>query len=226
MNKKILVTLLSVLTAMVPISTSYASFFHPTPSASPTATDASTGTAVTATNTYVAGSSIPVGPGPSGHYTVQKQPPAGSCHYRYTADKQPLPDPNCTPGATNPLVTQANIGSTICVKGYTSTIRPPANITGREKKANALSYGYTGSLKTFEYDHLLSLELAGDPNDARNLWVEPASPGHKGSGVNNPKDGVENKLHSAICSGRVTLAQAEEAITTDWTTALSKLGLK
>ena len=25
-----------------------------------------------------------------------------------------------------------------------------------------------------EYDHLISLQLGGDPNDYRNLWVEPA----------------------------------------------------
>jgi hypothetical protein len=37
----------------------------------------------------------------------------------------PLPDPACTPGALNPDVTQASIGSTICVSGWTATIRPP-----------------------------------------------------------------------------------------------------
>ncbi|MGW4529241.1 hypothetical protein [Amycolatopsis sp. NPDC004378] len=42
----------------------------------------------------------------------------------------PLPDPACTPGALNPDVTQASIGSTICVSGWTATIRPrPATPT-------------------------------------------------------------------------------------------------
>ena len=169
---------------------------------------------------------IPVGKGPSGNYVFEAQPAPGSCTYRYTADKQPLPDVNCTPGATNPKVTQATIKSTICVSGYTSSIRPPTNITNREKQANAKSYGYTGPLSDAEYDHMISLQLGGDPNDPRNLWVEPPSPGHKpGTGVNNDKDPVENKLKSAICSGKVTLAAAQEAITTDWTTALAKLGL-
>ncbi|MFJ2400373.1 hypothetical protein ACIOUE_03655 [Streptomyces xanthochromogenes] len=103
---------------------------------------------------------------------------------------------------------------------------PPASITGAEKTTNAKSYGYTGSLHDAEYDHLVSLELGGDPNDPRNLWVEPPSPGHKsGAGPNNPKDSVESKLHTAICSGKTQLAAAQNAIATDWPNALAKLGL-
>src|SRR5690242_12252575 len=41
----------------------------------------------------------------------------------------PLPDPTCTPGATYSAVTQSTIGSTICVSGWTSTIRPPTSYT-------------------------------------------------------------------------------------------------
>lgn len=169
---------------------------------------------------------IPVGPGPQEHYTAQPQPPAGSCHYRHE-NGQPLPDPDCTPGATSPAVTQSSIGTTICRKGgYTSGIRPPVSVTGPEKEANARSYGYTGSMRDAEYDHLISLQLGGDPGDARNLWVEPPSPGHRpGSGTYNPKDTVETHLHTAICKGQVTLAAAQQAIATDWTTAESVLGL-
>jgi hypothetical protein len=54
----------------------------------------------------------------------------------------------------------------------------------------------------------------------------PPDPGHRvGSGVNNRKDSVETKLHTAVCSGKVTLAVAQQAIVSDWTTALSTLGL-
>ncbi|MEV5506312.1 hypothetical protein [Streptomyces orinoci] len=173
------------------------------------------------------GQAVPVGAGPQPAYTVQKQPAPGSCTYHYTADKQPLPDPKCTPGATNPKVTQATIKETICKAGYTKGIRPPVNITSREKTANAASYGYKGPMRDAEYDHLISLQLGGDPNDPRNLWVEPPSPGHKdGAGPNNPKDVVETKLKTAICSGKVQLAAAQQAIAHDWTTALSGLGIK
>ncbi|WP_189957988.1 hypothetical protein [Streptomyces alanosinicus] len=169
---------------------------------------------------------IPVGAGPQSTYTVQQQPPAGSCHYRMEKG-EPLEDLKCNPGAISPAVTQANLSTTICRKGgYTKNIRPPEAITRKEKQANAASYGYKGSLGDAEYDHLISLQLGGDPNDARNLWVEPADPGHKpGSGVNNLKDPVETKLHTAVCSGKVTLKAAQQAIVSDWTTALSSLGL-
>ncbi|MFF4361088.1 hypothetical protein [Streptomyces sp. NPDC001604] len=168
---------------------------------------------------------IAVGAGPQKQYTVQKQPPAGSCHYRYEHG-EPLEDPKCTPGAISPAVTQANLKSTICrTGGYTSGVRPPAYVTGKEKRLNAASYGYTGRMGNAEYDHLISLQLGGDPNDHRNLWVEPADPGHKGSGINNKKDPVETKLHTAVCKGQVTLAAAQKAIVTDWTTALTTLHL-
>jgi hypothetical protein len=157
---------------------------------------------------------------------VQRQPAAGSCHYRYEQG-EPLEDPKCTPGAISPAVTQANLKSTICRRGgYTSGIRPSTSVTGKEKELNAASYGFTGRMGDAEYDHLISLQLGGDPNDYRNLWVEPADPGHrKGAGVNNKKDPVETKLHTAVCKGQVTLAAAQQAIVTDWTTALSTLHL-
>ncbi|KNB51481.1 hypothetical protein [Streptomyces caatingaensis] len=172
------------------------------------------------------GGPVPVGPGPQPAYTVQKQPAAGTCTYRYTKDKQPLPDPKCTPGATNPKVTQATLKTTICRSGYTKGIRPPVSITNREKTANAESYGYKKSLRDAEYDHLISLQLGGDPNDPRNLWVEPPSPGHRdGAGPNNPKDVVETKLKNAVCSGKAELTAVQRAIAHDWTTALSAVGV-
>ncbi|KUO09246.1 hypothetical protein [Streptomyces sp. DSM 15324] len=54
----------------------------------------------------------------------------------------------------------------------------------------------------------------------------PADPGHRtGTKVNNKKDPVETKLHTAVCKGQVTLAAAQQAIVTDWTTALATLHL-
>lgn len=174
-----------------------------------------------------AGGTIPVGAGPQARYTVQQYPAPGSCHYRYTAAREPLQDLTCNPGATSPAVTQATLAQTICRKGgYTSGIRPPVSVTGPEKRASAAAYGYTGTMIDGEFDHLISLQLGGDPNDPRNLWVEPTDPGHKpGSGPNNLKDPVETKLHTAVCSGKVTLVQAQQAIATDWTTALSSLSI-
>jgi hypothetical protein len=137
-----------------------------------------------------------------------------SCRYRNGGQ---LPDPRCTPGSVDPAITQANIGATICRSGYTKTVRPPESQTERFKFDAAYpAYGVTDRTKT-ELDHLVSLELGGS-NDATNLWPEtPPTP--------NPKDKVENALHEAVCSGRVTLAAAQQAVATDWTTAAAKLGL-
>ena len=40
-----------------------------------------------------------------------------------------LPTHTLTPGATNPDVTQDNINNTICVSGWTKTIRPTTKYT-------------------------------------------------------------------------------------------------
>lgn len=42
---------------------------------------------------------------------------------------------------------------------------------------------------------------------------------------NNAKVGVESRLHTAVCSGEVGLAEAQEAIATNWFTALTRLGI-
>jgi hypothetical protein len=141
---------------------------------------------------------------------------AGQCHARTLNGELGLvlPDAACTPGAIDSAVTQDNLASTICRKGYTATVRPPASNTGAFKHRSLLAYGmrYT---PTAEYDHLISLELGGT-NTVSNLWPEPNAAG--ASTVNNPKDLVEDHLHQAVCAGQVTLEAAQQAIATDWTT--------
>jgi hypothetical protein len=127
-----------------------------------------------------------------------------------------LPDPHCTPGALSSAVTQANIQSTICTPGYTSTVRPPESVTEPEKDASLAAYGDPGPAHEYEYDHLVSLELGGAPNDPRNLWPEPGrSP--------NPKDKLEDRLRRMVCGGELTLAAAQSEIATDWVAAYRRL---
>lgn len=167
------------------------------------------------------------GPGPQATYRVQSQPAPGTCHYVVVslAAGDYLPDPRCTPGATNPRVTQADLASTVCKSGYTASIRPPADITGPEKRASEAAYGFTGRASTTEYDHLVSLELGGDPNSPLNLWPEPNRTG--AAGVNNPKDRVEDTLKALVCNAvhgkaYLPLAKAQYLIATNWTTAIAK----
>lgn len=145
-----------------------------------------------------------------------------TCH-AVTEGGKTLPDPTCTPGSINPAVTQANIGSTICVKGWTATVRPPATNTGKVKNTAMRAYGEDPATRsTTELDHLVPLEL-GASDDVTNLWPEPSD--LPGQGFRNTKDNVEWALNRAVCSGRVTLSAAQVAIATDWTTAESVLGL-
>lgn len=147
----------------------------------------------------------------------------GQCHTgaNDAASGSYLPDPACTPGAIDPAVTQDNISSTICARGYTATIRPPASVTGKFKTASLADYGLPHN-KTTEYDHLISLELGGT-NSVKNLWPEPNR--SAATGTTNPKDAIENRLNKAICGHEVTLAAAQHAIAGNWTTAESVLGI-
>jgi hypothetical protein len=145
---------------------------------------------------------------------VQPQPAAGSCH-AIGSGLYSRPDPSCTPGALNPAVTQATIDRTICVSGWTETVRPPESVTEREKAASMAAYGDTGSMAAYEYDHFVPLELGGATNDPRNLWPEPgASP--------NPKDAIEDSLREAVCNRQISLARAQREIVRNWTVYASR----
>jgi hypothetical protein len=135
----------------------------------------------------------------------------------YAAVTEPvLPNRQATPGATNPAVTQNNIGQTICVLGYTKTIRPPSSYTTALKRSQlrTLPYSAYGSTDTklFEEDHLIPLELGGNPTSPKNLWPEPWS-GTSGARL---KDALENKLHLLVCSHQISLKIAQKAISTNW----------
>lgn len=144
-------------------------------------------------------------------YTVQRQPSPGSCHAR-GAGIAALPDPRCTPGRADHRVTQRNIHQTICRTGYSRSVRPPESVTEPEKLASMRAYGDHESPRHYEYDHLISLELGGAPNDARNLWPEPG-------GVPNPKDRLENRLRRQVCDGSLSLAASQRQIAGDWVSA-------
>jgi hypothetical protein len=107
-----------------------------------------------------------------------------------------------TPGALNPDVTQATIRSTICVHGWTKTVRPPVDYTNNLKLKQMRDYGETGPPSHYQEDHLISLELGGAPNDPRNLWPEPYP---RASAV----DRIENELNAKVCSGAMSLAEAQ-----------------
>ncbi|MDX6486957.1 MAG: hypothetical protein QOF43_2110, partial [Gaiellaceae bacterium] len=113
-----------------------------------------------------------------------------------------LADPVRTPGVLNPDVTQANISSTICVKGWTRTVRPPTEYTNDLKRRQMRAYRESGSPSDFQEDHLISLELGGHPTDPRNLWPEPYPRAAR-------VDQIENDLNAQVCGGSLSLADAQ-----------------
>jgi hypothetical protein len=130
-----------------------------------------------------------------------------------------LPNPQLTPGATNPSVSQENIDETICVSGWTKTIRPAASYTNQLKKKQIGEYGYENKdPKAYEEDHLISLQLGGDPRNPKNLWPQPYA-GPCGARV---KDVLETKLKRLVCIGEISLEEAQTAIANDWVAAYNQ----
>lgn len=131
--------------------------------------------------------------------TAQLIPPP-RCHAQ-----NGLPDSSCTPGDVFPSVTTDQI----CKAGYAGSVR---NVPQSEKDQVYAEYGIVQHPPgAYEIDHLVSLELGGS-NDIRNLWPEAAlpKPGF------HEKDSVENFLHVQVCSGKMTLQDAQTGIAKNW----------
>lgn len=129
-----------------------------------------------------------------------------------------LPDPACSPGAIDPRVTQENIHETICVPGYSKTVRPPVSVTNRIKKERMQAYGIAAPMNTVELDHLVPISSGGCVDCVSNLWpqswiIHPSA---------HDKDRLEDRLHALICSNQITLQEAQTAIRTNWVEAYRK----
>jgi hypothetical protein len=130
-----------------------------------------------------------------------------------------LPNHTLTPGA----ISTADV-ATVCTPGYATHVRPGRTLWRRLKDEGYARYGiarrYQSIVATngarypaYQIDHLIPLELGGDPTDIRNLWPEPMASAKS-------KDDVENRLHELVCAGRVELSEAQRAIAREWTVAL------
>lgn len=122
-----------------------------------------------------------------------------------SATAEPLP--------TNPDVTPFTIQNTICVKGWTISVRPPVSYTNHIKKQRLHEMGLPLELiGNFQLDHKLPLSLGGSPDDIRNLVLQDHDEAEE-------KDAVERCLPAAVCSGAVNLHDAQIAIWRDWRSA-------
>lgn len=110
-----------------------------------------------------------------------------------------------TPGVTNPEVSQRTIHSTICITGWTKTIRPPVEYTNRLKREQMAAWQLPGTTADYQEDHLISLGVGGHPTDPRNLWPEPRPHAEE-------VDVLERDLRLQVCDGSITLADAQRRI--------------
>ena len=121
----------------------------------------------------------------------------------------------------NPAVTQATIHSTICVSGWTATVRPPVSYTEPLKKQDIAQYASqhandpNWTLSNTELDHRVPLELGGNPSDPNNLSPEE----HVGTMGSLVKDKDENVFNKTVCNGSQTLAAAQTAFVAKWLAA-------
>ena len=123
-----------------------------------------------------------------------------------------LPDPKVTPG--DAVTSDAQV---VCIRGYA---RRERNVPPEVKREVYRLYNVRPSTEMrngkrvrlcCEVDHLISLELGGS-NDIKNLWPQPYLP-RPGA---RQKDTLEDWLHERVCSGKMSLGDAQRAVASDW----------
>lgn len=106
-------------------------------------------------------------------------------------------------GEIDQNITQANIQKTICVKGYSSKVRPAEGYTQSVRK-------HLKAKPTDILDHAISIELGGQAQSLNNLWLEPKHITYRGEDLGSlSKDQVENYLHQEVCHNNINLTEAQ-----------------
>jgi hypothetical protein len=124
-----------------------------------------------------------------------------------------LPDPRITPGAIDPTVTPQNLHATVCVRGYTATVRPDKRVTNRLKREQIRQYRYSDKdPRNYEQDHLIPLSIGGNPSDPRNMWPQP----REGAWGADEKNDLEFIAYRLVCSGQLNLQEAQRRIAANW----------
>ena len=115
--------------------------------------------------------------------------------------------------ALNPDVRQDTIQQTICIAGYTASVRPSTTYTNRVKAKLLRERGQTQvSADEYELDHIVPLALGGHPRNLKNLMLQS----WEGDDGAMRKDRLERRLQVLVCSGKLLLNEARSAIYFDW----------
>lgn len=132
-----------------------------------------------------------------------------------------LPDRQLTPGVAAVLD-----ATRVCEPGFSSLVRPKGNLWRRLKDEAYRRYGISHGDRSqvdsvglrraaYQIDHLIPLELGGDPTNILNLWPQLIEGAKR-------KNAIENTLHTQVCNGEIPLQDAQRRIAKDWTTAVSE----
>jgi len=111
------------------------------------------------------------------------------------------------------MTTDMNV---VCLRSTRERRRVSAEVHRQAFHEYGISYPQLRG--AYEVDHLIPLELGGD-NTIANLWPESAEPA---PGFHQ-KDKVENFLHHQVCSGAMSLIDAQRQIATDWVVVWRRL---
>lgn len=116
-------------------------------------------------------------------------------------------------------VRQETIDTTICVPGYTASVRPSPSFTNGIKLKLLREAGLPAErAPEYELDHHLALAIGGHPRNLRNLVLQR----WEGEGGARRKDRLEKRLQALVCSRQLSLADAQWAMYSDWKAAYSK----
>ena len=111
------------------------------------------------------------------------------------------------------------MNQTICVPGWTATVRPSPSFTQGLKKVLLTRAGVppADAIK-YELDHFVPLALGGHPRSEDNLWLQRWD----GAWNARVKDRLERRLQVMVCAGEISLHTARSAIQNDWHAAYRK----
>ena len=143
-------------------------------------------------------------------------PTAAAPPFRTTAENPK--DGPCIQGthgciALNPDVDEDTIDKTICLSGYTKTVRPATSYTKGVKQKLMREAGIDAArIGDYELDHIVPLTLGGHPRKLSNLQLQPWDGPHGA----HMKDILEERLHQLVCHGRLDLTDAQVCIAQDW----------
>jgi hypothetical protein len=104
------------------------------------------------------------------------------------------------PGAFLADVTQGSMATTICVSGWTATVRPSTSFTQALKRLMMSRAGMDPKdAVKYELDHFVPLALGGHPGSEDNLWL----PRWDGAWNARVKDRLERRLQVVVCAGHI-----------------------